>query len=143
VAGGACVAVMHGQLFPPRTRAFLAANFIRVGRLRVAGRRLTSSASGSAGPIAFDLAIPARYAIVAERGHPGGLLDGVPYEGPRDLKAGSHTYRHDGESQATALVWAQAVERGYLPRSFRGDSRVVRGGASWKGSGRPVGVTPE
>jgi hypothetical protein len=134
VASGTCVAVRHGQLFPPRARAFLDANFLRVGHLRVAGRWLTSGGSGATKPVAFDVAIPARYAIVAQGGAVTGLLDGVPYAGPRDLREGPHVYESHGVVGETALIWAQAVERGYGPR--------FGGRRAGEANGRAAGASP-
>ena len=61
------------------------------------------------------MTIPARYAIVAREGAVAGLLDGAPYTGPRLLPAGRHAFTVSSGAGRLALVWAQAIERGFSP----------------------------
>jgi hypothetical protein len=108
-----CVAVANLNGFPQADRKFLDSNFLVRGRVRVAGQRLRTRGSASTHSIPFSLSIPARYIIVTESGTAKGQLDGEPFDGPRFLDCGPHEYRPaEGESQL-ALVWAQAVERGF------------------------------
>ncbi len=122
IATRTCVAVADNKRFPPRGRAFLAENYLPVGRLRVAGRLLTPSNSDDGGhTLPFDVQIPARYMIVAESGMATtGWLDGDLYEGTRFLAPGRHEFRPSSSAQGRlALVWAPAVERGFSPFSHR------------------------
>ena len=80
---------------------------------------LERGANAGAGPIEFDLAIEARYAIVDARGQAGGILDGRPYDGPRELSPGRHAFTPKEGTGPLAVVWAQAIERGFSP--FAGD----------------------
>jgi hypothetical protein len=162
-ATGACVAVADHPRLPSRARAFLLANFVPVGNLRVCGQILAGSlagglaggaraaadspnnaaGSGSPGglatrptgaPVDFSVRLPARYALVTPAGAARGILDGTPYDGPRQLAAGPHSFVPDqlpspspggggvnpAPSSAAApaplaLVWAQAIERGFTP----------------------------
>lgn len=119
VAAGACAAVPDSQRLPPRGRAFLARNFINVGggSLRVCGKLLLGApaAAGVAGlPLTFTLEIPARYAIVGRDGPARGQLDGSDLAGPRTLAAGAHRFTAFS-APPYAIVWAQAVERGFSP----------------------------
>lgn len=116
VARRACVATADIERWPLRTQRFLRENYLVVGRLRVAGRLLDGAAGGASGRrIEFDVTIPARYAIVAADGPATGSLDGAPYTGPRFLDAGRHAFTVSSGGSRLALVWAQAVERGFSP----------------------------
>jgi hypothetical protein len=115
IATRTCVAVPDHNNFPPRARGFLDANYLPVGRLRVAGRFLTPDPSDPERPILFDVVIPARYAIVSDSGRVEGFLDGVAYEGALFLAAGRHEFRAATAGGRLAVVWAQAYERGFAP----------------------------
>jgi len=98
VARRCYVVTRDADFFPPRTRRFLNEHFLPVGELRVAGSY--ANADGT-----FTIAVPGRYAAI---GADGSALDrGQWYEAGR--------YRCDG--RAHALVWARAVERGFIPRT--------------------------
>ena len=114
VAGRCCVATLQDDRFTPRARAFLDRNFVPVGQLRVAGTLLGERAPNRQ-PVTFSVAIPARYAVVAERGTFDGSLDGTPYIGPRELAAGPHELVPVSPTARLAVVWAQAVARGFSP----------------------------
>jgi hypothetical protein len=115
IATRTCVAGPDRDKFPRRTRQFLQENYLRVGRLRVVGQFLVPPTAGELHPISFEVRIPAHYALVAERGAVKGSLDGAPYVGPRFLALGHHEFRPSCQAGTLALVWAQAVERGFLP----------------------------
>jgi hypothetical protein len=104
------IAVDDSPNFPPHLRAFLDRNFIDVGGLRVAGQLLMGSESST-----FRLAVPAQYALVGETHQVTGLLDGLPYQGPRFLSAGAHFFRASGPPERIALIWSEAVARGLSP----------------------------
>lgn len=108
-----CVAVANLYGFPQADKNFLDSNFLVSGRVRVAGQRLRTRGPASTYPIPFSLPIPARYTIVTESGTAKGRLDGEPFDKPRFLDSGPHEYRPtEGEGQL-AIIWAQAVERGF------------------------------
>lgn len=117
VATGTCVAVADDSRFPPRARTFLQEHYLPVGHLRVVGRFLvTQAAQEGAQSVPFEVQIPARYALVAETGTVAGWLDGTPYTEARFLAPGHHEYRPSSAGTGRlALVWAQAVERGFSP----------------------------
>lgn len=105
----AMVAVPDATSFPRLGREFLLRNFIRTGCVRVAGKL----ASGT-----FRIEVPARYAVLTDRGDFHGLLDGAPYSGARFLDSGSHTITSD---QRTAVIWERAATLGFSP--WIGDPR--------------------
>jgi len=116
VATRTCVAAADNEKFPPRTRAFLQENYLPVGHLRVAGQFLTPrTANDGVASFPFDVRIPAQYAVISETGTSTGWLDGTPYEDARFLVPGPHEYRSSSGEGRLALVWAQAVERGFSP----------------------------
>ncbi len=108
------VAVLDSAGFPARGRAFLNANFVSVGALRVAGQRLGPTA-GAGTPVRFAIAIPGRYIVIAPGGAAAGALDGVPGAGPRELGAGTHEFTPAGATGPLAVVWARAIECGLSP----------------------------
>jgi MFS family permease len=113
------VATLDDPRFPAPARAFLAANYVEVGRLRVAGTLLRSGASPTA-PVAFRIAIPGQYLVVSASGPAKGRLDGTPLNGPRMLDAGRHEFARASGSGKLAVIWAKAVARGFTPFSPSG-----------------------
>ncbi len=109
------VAVNDNYFFPPRGRAFMNANYLGVGSLRVLGRMLRVPRGDPGAALPFAVAIPARYALLAEGGPARGALDGVPYRGPRALSSGAHEYRPAPGETRVALVWARAAAAGFAP----------------------------
>lgn len=95
------VAQADGPMLPPRTRAFLSANFLDMGRLRAAGQWLADDGS-------FSIAIPGEYVIVSDRGE---VLS------PRVYLAGKHQVQPTGEK--LAVMWAPAFRRGHSPFHLR------------------------
>ncbi len=120
IASRACVAVNSSKRIPASTEAFLARHFVSVGPVRVAGQALGNLSSGAAA--SFEIAIPARYAIVTAPAPPHGVLDATPYTGPRFLDAGRHEFIAVGTGeQDVFVIWARAVERGFYPTSGKGN----------------------
>jgi hypothetical protein len=104
------VAQADGAMWPARGRQFLSENFVNLGRLRASGQAIREDG-------AFTIAVPGEYVIVSERGEVrGGVLDGTPYQGARELGAGAH--RYVGEKDVTVL-WAPAFRRGHSPYHLR------------------------
>ena len=113
------VAVADTPELPQRGRAFLNANYVPLGALRVLGQTLGPQDGSTAA--AFEIGVPQRYAVICERGGATGLLDGTPYHGPRELAQGRHTYLGSRSEGRTMLLWADAV--GATRRENRSDSR--------------------
>lgn len=104
------VAQADGDFLPADGRAFLAANFLDMGRIRAAGQRIKPDGT-------FTIAIPGQYVVIDKRGPARGTLDGTPAN-VRLLAAGAH--RFDGEpDMEKAVVWAPAIARGYSPFHLR------------------------
>jgi hypothetical protein len=108
------VAVPDDARFPQRGRTFLNANFVSVGRLRVAGCML-GVPPGAGAPLSFAIAVPGEYTVVTPHGPAVGELDGRFAAGPRFLAAGTHEFKPEGVSLPLAVVWAKAVARGFSP----------------------------
>lgn len=113
-----CVAVMMGRM-PARARAFVWENYIPVGdNLLVAGRFLEPSSTDST-RMDFDVVIPAPYKIIARDDVlVRGMLDGIPYDGARCLAPGKHTFMQTLPGPTLVLLWAQAVDRKFIPLKF-------------------------
>jgi hypothetical protein len=113
----ACFAAMKGRM-PFNARNFIWKNYISVGNdLRVAGRFLRPSATDGR-RMEFGVVIPASYKIVARDGPVTGTLDGTPYEGARFLAPGEHTFVQTSSRTQLAALWAQAVDRNFLPEKY-------------------------
>ena len=106
------VAQADGEFFPPRGRAFLAANFLDLGRLRAAGQWIRDDGS-------FSIAIPGTYVMVRHGGEAVGILDGTPYRGARALSPGLHRFVRAGKNDRVSCLWAPAFARGYSPFHLR------------------------
>ncbi len=115
VASRAGVAVGELRHYPPEARRFLAESYLEAGPVRVAGRLFPAVPAGEKEAVLFDIAIPGRYALVAEEGIAGGTLDGEPWSGPRYLRAGRHEFAAADGAGPLALVWARAAEGGFSP----------------------------
>jgi hypothetical protein len=112
-----CVAVMKGRM-PLRAKRFIWENYIPVGNdLKVAGRFLKPSATDNA-RMDFKVVIPASYKIIARDGPVEGILDGTPYDGARFLSPGRHTFVQTSSRTQLALLWAEAVDRKFMPTKF-------------------------
>jgi hypothetical protein len=105
VAKRCYAAQADGEFWPPRARAFLAANFLDLGRLRAAGQWIKADGS-------FTIAVPGEYVIVSR--------DGIVR--PKAVLAAG-TYRVNS-GQRLAVIWAPAIERGLSP--FRLQDRDFR-----------------
>jgi hypothetical protein len=111
-----CVPVVVSAKMYDRSRAFILANYIRVAhKLKVLGKALPPGRANSRA-IRFDVEIPARYVMADEQGLVAGDLDGTPSNGPRLLERGPHTFRPATDSATPMLFWANAWEKGYLPK---------------------------
>jgi len=99
-------------------KQFIWKNYISVGNdLKVAGRFLRRSETDSK-RMDFNVVIPASYKIIARDGPVEGTLDGTPYEGARFLTPGQHTFVETSSRTQLAFLWAQAVDRNFLPDKY-------------------------
>jgi hypothetical protein len=117
IATGTCVALNNRMR--PADKAWLRTNYLEgTGKIWVAGKNL--------GPvdakIAFHTDVRGRYSILSREGKMTGLLDGVPLRESQEIAAGDHELKITGGKGSVAVVWAQAVERGFNPftRKFAG-----------------------
>lgn len=121
IATRTAVASLSGILTQSKSARFIRANYLSLAgentKVRVLGKLLEHPTAAQ--PVRFEVSIPARYQIVTESGAPaGGILDGEPLTGARELGAGTHTFQPDAVSASTrlALLWERAREKGYRPR---------------------------
>lgn len=111
----ACVIFPDLIRYPNETKRFITENFVSVGPVLVAGRKLRPPA-GEAKPIEFDVKVPARYKVVVKGGAVArGKLDGQACSKAEDLAPGHHVYAPAAGEGEVALVWARAVDCGYSP----------------------------
>jgi hypothetical protein len=112
VAAKCHVVQVDGPFSPARSRMFLSANYLGVGRLRTSGQWVQANGS-------FAIAVPGRYVLLSKSGEAAGVLDGVPYSGPRDLLPGSHRFVGTRAGRV-ACLWGPAFERGFSPFRTKG-----------------------
>ena len=114
IAHSVCIAAKSRERYPPHTTVFLKENYVPIAfRLLVTGKILTPYPADKA--IAFNLAIPAEYALVWQSANGTALLDGLPYTAPRRLNAGTHTLQVTQGDGEIAIIWAKAVQCGFSP----------------------------
>ncbi len=109
------VALNQDRWFPKNGVAFMTENFLPVGRMRVAGKAIAKDAVEAGATVAFDVAVPAPYALWSDGKPVRGTLDGTPYTGPRELAAGPHEFRPEEGHRRLAIIWQRAVEAGFTP----------------------------
>jgi hypothetical protein len=98
----------------PSSLAFVRENYLSVGYVSVLGKMLPPAENEH---ISFDIQIPGYYCLTSRKGLVGGILDGQPLSGARWLTAGSHKLSLTMPATEVAVVWARAVEKGFLPFS--------------------------
>jgi hypothetical protein len=104
------------QRMPSKGRKFIKRNYVPIAfRLWVLGQKLTATDAPTPRAIRFGINVPQRYTLTTPDGQPGGLLDGTPFTGPRELAVGVHTFAPEGQPKEIVLIWAQAIERNYSP----------------------------
>jgi hypothetical protein len=104
--------VMESQRMTARALEFVSANYLAVGDLSVAGKALKA---GENGTFRFEIAVPQRYSFIDRHGPLTGTLDGKPVESSQWIEAGSHVLQIAGQASEPAVLWSQAVERGFRP----------------------------
>ncbi|MEA2625296.1 MAG: hypothetical protein QOD06_1341 [Candidatus Binatota bacterium] len=101
--------------FPSRAREFIRNNYVELGRLRVAGTLLRPTRFGRRRLLPFSVEVPGRYAIVDPVGRVVASVDGGAFAGARFLERGRHVLDAPSHAGPLAIIWAQAVERGFSP----------------------------
>jgi hypothetical protein len=118
-----CVVVGDGEYLPPATRRWVRQYYLPVaayppaGTLRVAGARLDPRRA------VFDVGIATTYVLVGAPGLPHGLLDDQPFDAPRALSPGFHSYHAPAAGNRVALLWARAAEQAFSPFDAQGNWR--------------------
>jgi len=101
---------------PKRGKNFIKENYLPIAwRLLVLGKVVRIGNDRSNKPQTFEVAVPQRYTLITPSGPPAGMLDGMPFTGPRELEAGTHTFVPETAHGDIVLIWAAALERGYSP----------------------------
>ena len=109
---GTCVAVNHR--LRPEDQGWLRANYMEAdGKVWVAGKDLGPSKP----TMNFHTDIKGSYAIVSDKGKLAGTIDGVPLQNAQQIPAGDHNLQITQGSGNVAIVWSQALERGFSPFS--------------------------
>src|SRR5262249_19522919 len=102
---------------PRDTRCFVKQNYLAATNdLRIAGEELKPSPADPR-ECDFEVTIPASYEIISPNQSVSGTLDGVPYTGARFLAAGRHVFESASTARNLTLLWAQAADRHFTPRS--------------------------
>jgi len=100
---------------PRADLTFITNNYLPIAfRLRALGKMVQSSDEQEK-LTHFEVVVPGRYTLVCASGKIAGVLDGIEFDGPRELTAGSHTFQQTAGAGRTVLIWARAIERGYSP----------------------------
>jgi hypothetical protein len=95
---------------------FINANYLPIAfRLSALGKIVRLGHEPETEPTTFEVVIPSRYTLVCVSGKIAGILDGTLFQGARQLSAGRHVFRETAGAGPVALIWAQAIERGYSP----------------------------
>jgi hypothetical protein len=111
-----CVVLNQKRWYPEHAAAFMTANYLPIGRMRVAGRIIASAPTSAGASVPFDVAVPARYILWADGQPVHGTLDGKPYEGAVDFSAGSHHIFQPAEDhRRLAIFWDRAAGAGFVP----------------------------
>jgi hypothetical protein len=111
---GTCVAMDHR--LRPVDQKWLEANFLQGdGKVWVAGELLGAAHS----TMNFHTDIRGIYSIVSEGGKLAGTIDGRPLLDSEEIAPGEHRLDATGGRGNIALIWTQALERGFDPFSGR------------------------
>jgi hypothetical protein len=110
IAKSVCVAFDHR--LRPEDQEWFVSNYVEGdGKVWVAGQQL-----GSARPaIRFHTDIKAAYSLVSTGGKLTGSLDGAPIQDSQVITPGDHHLQITGGSGEVAVIWTQALERGFNP----------------------------
>jgi hypothetical protein len=96
----------------PEDQVWLRQNFVEGdGKVWIAGKHL-----GPAQPsMNFNTLIPGKFSIVSDSGPLTGTLDGAPLRDAQQMPAGAHHLQVTAGKGEVAIVWSQALERGFNP----------------------------
>ncbi len=101
---------------PQRAREFVEQNYVPLAfRLCVLGKMLGTHNDNLPKMYEFDIAIPARYAVVSERGQLNAIVDGTPLDKSRFLEAGHHQAIVSSGAGRIAVIWARAIKKRFSP----------------------------
>lgn len=115
VAKNVCVTLNQDRWYPKNGAKFIGANYLAVGRMRVAGKVISDKSAAANATIHFDVAVPASYVMWADGRPITGSLDGTPSTGPRELTVGPHEFTPDAACGRVAIYWSRAAELGFQP----------------------------
>jgi hypothetical protein len=101
----------EGRLTEPAQK-FFAENYVKVGELWVAGKRLTPDKNGDC---TFEVGVELPYTVTDPKSQVSGTLDGLPIDGPRTMKTGQHQIHLTTYNKNIALLWARAAGLGFSP----------------------------
>ncbi len=110
-----CVVLNQNRWYPKDGAAFLAENYLAVGRTRVAGQVIGNKAPADGQPIKFEIRVPASYVAWADGSVVSGTLDGSPWTQARELAIGPHEFIPDGKHSKLCVLWWRAAELGFQP----------------------------
>jgi hypothetical protein len=112
IATNTCVVVRHRLSMADQ--AWMRDNYIEGdGKVWVAGKNLGIARQ----TINFHTDIKARYSVVSDQGKVAGSIDGAPLLASQEIPAGDHRLELAEGKGNVALVWSQALERGFSPFS--------------------------
>jgi len=107
---GTCVAVNHR--LRNQDKAWFRANYLEGGgKVWVAGKSLGAAKA----VMAFHTDIQAKYSVVSDAGALAGKLDGSPLLATQEIEPGDHRLELTDGKGRVAVVWTQALERGFSP----------------------------
>ena len=119
IATRTCVVDPDIRRFPMATRSFIESNYVSVGPVLVAGKRLAATSTDARGTFILDVVIPADYVVVTDGRIGRGQIDQRPLSGGVLLETGRHEYRAAPGETAPVLLWAKAEQLGYLPHNLK------------------------
>jgi hypothetical protein len=103
---------------PPRATQFIDGEYLPISRrLRAVGKFLNADENDSSNVYTFEVVVPARYSLLSETGAFTGTVDGTSVEGPKFLEPGHHEARSAHDIGTVALIWSNAIEKGFSPFS--------------------------
>lgn len=98
-------AVLASTDFPTKTRIFVRHNYVRWGRLWVAGQRLRAVAARGV-PVPFRVGIGSRYIVVDRSGRIEAAIDGVPVRDGIELQPGWHRLTVARSVSRPLVIWS-------------------------------------
>ncbi len=110
-----CVVLNQNRWYPKDAAAFLAENYLAVGRVRVAGRMISRRAQDAGQAVRFEIQVPGSYVAWADGKVVAGVLDGSPWTQARELAIGPHEFIPEEPHANLAVFWARAAEMGFQP----------------------------